>query len=80
VNGAVPPLEAALALVRQAAAAGDPAMQRKALERLSSELRLSRLSRLARAARRLAWSEAEPRAETTEALADEVSQEVKERS
>ena len=77
-NGMLSPLEAALALVRQAAAAGDAVMQRKALERLSSELRRSRLSRLARAARRLAWSEADPRAEKTEALADEVAQAAKE--
>jgi len=71
-NGALSPLEAALALVRQAAAAGDPVMQRKALERLSTELRRARLPRLARAARRLAWSEPKPRAKATNALADEV--------
>jgi hypothetical protein len=53
-------------------------MQRKALERLSAELRRSRLTRLARAARRLAWSEPDPRSETTEALAEEVARSVKE--
>jgi hypothetical protein len=77
-NGAGSPLEAALALVRQAAAARDARMQRKALERLSAELRRSRLTRLARAARRLAWSEPDPRSETTEALAEEVARSVKE--
>jgi hypothetical protein len=71
-NGALSPLEAALALVRQAASAGDPVMQRKALERLASELRRARLLRLARSARRLAWSERKPQTATTGAFADEV--------
>jgi hypothetical protein len=71
-NGSLSPLEAALALVRQAAAVGDPVMQRKALERLASELRRARLTRLARVARRLAWSEPLPHSKTTDALADEV--------
>jgi hypothetical protein len=78
-NGVLSPLEAALALVRQAAAAGDPPMQRKALERLASELRRARLPRLAGAARRLAWSEPDPRAPATDALADEVERAVGER-
>jgi hypothetical protein len=78
-NGALSPLEAALALVWQAAASGDAHMQRKALERLGTELRRSRMPRLAHTARRLAWSEPEPRAERTEALAHEVALAVEER-
>jgi hypothetical protein len=74
-NGAVSPLVAALMLARQAAAAGDPVMQRKALERLASELRLAKLLSLARSARRLAWSERKPQAQATEALADDVVRE-----
>ena len=71
-NGSRSPLEAALALVRQAAAAGDPVMQRKALERLAAELRRARLLKLARSARRLAWAEPLPQRQATEELADEV--------
>jgi hypothetical protein len=71
-NGALSPLETALVLVRQAASRDDAVMQRKALERLASELRRAGLPGLARSARRLAWSQREPRARSTNALADEV--------
>jgi hypothetical protein len=54
------PLERALALVRDAVAAGRPAEGRRALERLAQELRSTSNPELASDASRLAWSKRAP--------------------
>jgi hypothetical protein len=66
------PVERALALFRSAAAAGDTAGERKALELLARELEDEGRPDLALAASRFAWSEAHPEHEAVEALATDV--------
>jgi hypothetical protein len=58
------PLERALAVVREAVAAGDPAGERKALERLGRELGTAGRPELASTAHTLAWSAQEPTPES----------------
>jgi hypothetical protein len=65
-------IERALALTRHAAAQGDLAGERRALERLASELRRRGEGELAVAARRLAWSKTEPTDQALDDLVDEV--------
>jgi hypothetical protein len=64
-------LERALAAVRRAAASGDTAERRRALDLLARELRAG-ARREARAARRLAWSRQTPRGVEMEQLVDSV--------
>ncbi len=66
-------VERALALARHAAASGDTAGERRALERLASELRRQGDRELALAARRLAWSKHEPTGEALEEFAGELA-------
>jgi hypothetical protein len=66
------PVERALALARHAAASGDTAGERRALERLATELRRSGDGELTDAVRRLAWSKEEPSDEALEELASEL--------
>jgi len=60
----VSPLERALAVVREAVAAGDSAGERRALERLGRELGVAGRPELASTARTLAWSAQEPSPES----------------
>jgi len=60
----VSPLERALAVVREAVAAGDSAGERRALERLGRELGVAGRPELASTARTLAWSAQEPTPES----------------
>ncbi|NUR76656.1 MAG: hypothetical protein HOQ28_10285 [Thermoleophilia bacterium] len=66
------PIERALALAEHAAAHGEVAESRKALERLAVELRRRRAVVEAGSAERLAWSERGPSPETVAELAEEV--------
>ena len=66
------PIERALALAQHAAAHGEVAESRKALERLAAELRLRRALAQAGDAERLAWSERGPSTETIAELAESV--------
>ena len=66
------PLERALALVEEARRQGLEPEQRKALERLADELRLTGSSGLATSAEVLAWSEEEPPSPETGELAGRV--------
>ena len=71
------PLERAVLLVRSAAAGGDGAAQRRALDTLARELETSVDGHLTADARRLAWSEAPPPRAAVEALADRVEREAR---
>jgi hypothetical protein len=67
------PVERALALARHAAAHSDTAGERRALERLATELRRSGDGELAVAVRQLAWSQREPTGEALDELAAELA-------
>ena len=66
------PLERALALVRDSVASGRAAEGRRALERLSHELRNARSPELARDASKLAWSRRQPADEGVTPLSEDV--------
>lgn len=66
-------VDRALVLARHAAATGDTAGERRALERLGAELRKSGKADLAVAARRLAWSESRPSENDLDELAHELA-------
>jgi hypothetical protein len=66
------PIERALALAEFAAAHGEVAESRKALERLATELRRRHVPVEAGAAERLAWSAHDPSPKTIAELADAV--------
>jgi hypothetical protein len=66
------PVERALVLAEHAVAHGEVDESRKALERLAAELRRRRAVEDAEDAERLAWSEADPSAESVAALATNV--------
>jgi hypothetical protein len=65
-------LERALAAVRRAAASGDTAERRRALDLLARELRAGARGREARVARRLAWSRRRPEGDEMQRLVDSV--------
>lgn len=73
IPGNLSPIDRALALARYAAQQGDAVGERRALERLASELRNDGREDLASTARRLAWSERDPDGEALDELAAEVS-------
>lgn len=72
------PLEQALALVRESSASGSAEDERRALERLSVELRRIRNPALAEDASRLAWSSGQPVPAGVEPLSDEVERVISE--
>lgn len=70
------PLARAVALVRDASASGDLPGERRALQRLASELDRSGEAELSAAATRIAWSEGAPPRTLVDALVDQVDREV----
>jgi hypothetical protein len=72
------PLQRALAVVRRATERGEPDTSRRALDRLSAELRRTREADLARTASGLAWRRDQPSEASVEPLSSEVERVISE--